>query len=106
MKKQQKPRTRMSPEERHAQILAAALHIASEQGLDAVTRPAVAKAADITVMWVSAKFGSIGGLKAEVLMEAGRTNMVALLQAAHDGGYAIHAAMREMLPKRRKEIVL
>lgn len=104
MKKQQKPRTRMTPEARHAQILAAALQIAEKQGLDAVTRPAVAAVADVTVMWISAKFGSIGGLRYEVLMEAGRKNMVKLLQDAHAAGYAITDALRNMDPKRRKEI--
>lgn len=80
---------RMPHEQRRAQILEAAIKIASEQGFAALTRTAVAEACEITPMTISLRFGSMAGLRSEVLQEAKRRNLTDITEAALTihGGY-------------------
>lgn len=78
----QKQRTRMTPDARRAQLLAAALVIAEKDGFHTLTRPAVAAACDVTPMTINLRFGSMADLRAAVLKEAKRLKKKPILDSA------------------------
>lgn len=72
----------MTPDARRAQLLAAALHIAEKDGFNALTRPAVAAACEVTPMTINLRFGSMAELRAAVLAEAKRLKKKTILDSA------------------------
>ena len=80
---------KLTHEQRRAQILEAALKIATDDGFSALTRSRVAKACGVTMMTVSLRFGSMAALRAEVLKEAKLRGLTAITDAALTihGGY-------------------
>lgn len=106
MTTEKKPRVRMTPEARCAQLITIGLKLAMHVGMSGVTRTAVAKRAGVVPLVVNQRFGGIVEFHKEVLLEAGRKNRVGLLQSAYAEGHAINAAMKLMDPGKRKEIRL
>lgn len=77
-----KPRTRMSPDARRKQLLGAAMRIAETQGFGKLTRPAVAKACEVTPMTINLRFGSMQALREAVLKEAKRLKKPEIISQA------------------------
>lgn len=61
---------RRAPQERREQILVVAVKLVRKHGLSAVTRDAVAEAAGVAQGTVNVYFGSIAGLREEVMQRA------------------------------------
>lgn len=72
----------MTPDARRAQLLAAALRIAEKDGFHTLTRPAVAKACEVTPMTINLRFGSMAELRAAVIAEAKRLKKKKILEDA------------------------
>ena len=72
----------MTPDARRAQLLAAALDIAEKQGFNALTRPLVAAACEVTPMTINLRFGSMAGLRAAVITEAKKLKKKEILEGA------------------------
>jgi TetR/AcrR family transcriptional repressor of bet genes len=83
------------------QIIAAASHVLSEQGYDATTLKAIARAAGLAPGLVHYHFGGKDQLLVEVLQQASQryTESMAPLRAASPGAVSAAAAMAE--PQRR-----
>lgn len=75
-------RTRLAPEDRKRQIVAAACRIAAKQGFTHVTREAIADSANVSVGLVSHYCGGMDGLRKAVVDEAVRTKNVKLIAQA------------------------
>lgn len=75
-------RTRLAPEDRKRQIVAAAVRLAAKKGFAGVTREAIADAAHVSVGLVSHYCGGMDGLRKAVVDEAIRTQNVKLLGQA------------------------
>lgn len=75
-------RTRLAPDDRKRQIVAAACRIAAKQGFNHVTREAIAESANVSVGLVSHYCGGMDGLRRAVVDEAVRTKNIRLLGQA------------------------
>lgn len=97
---ERKAHVRRDPEERKAQLLAAAFTIAAEGGVKAVTRLAVAEATDTTDGLVNRYFAGRKGLREAVLEEAvrvKRADVLAYAQAVE--GFDLPANMPRQLQR-------
>jgi len=79
---------RKDPAVRKAELLAAALEIAEQDGVLAVTRASVARKTDTTVGLMNRYFGGRDELRWATLQEAGRLKKRAVLDGAIAAGYA------------------
>lgn len=86
-------RTRMKPEARRDQILAAALTIATEQGYNALTRDGVANAAGVATGQVNHIFNTMAQLRRAVMRAAVHRELLPIVaQGLAQGDKDAHAA--------------
>ena len=78
---------RKDPAVRKAELLEAAVEIASKEGILAVTRASVARKTDTTVGLMNRYFGGRDDLRWAALVEAGRLKMREVLDSAIAAGY-------------------
>ncbi|MGL4894253.1 MAG: TetR family transcriptional regulator [Shewanella sp.] len=86
-------RTRMKPEVRREQILAAAIVVANEQGYNALTRDGVAKAAGVATGQVNHIFNTMAQLRRAVMRAAVHRELLPIVaQGLAQGDKDAHAA--------------
>lgn len=89
-------RTRMKPDARTAEILAAAVKLAKRVGFRNLTRDGVAEAAKVSTGLVSTHFGNVESLRDEVMKVAIRDEILAIVAdgIANGNRYARRAPAR------------
>ena len=95
-------RTRMQPDKRTAESLAAAVKLAKRNGFAKLTRDGVAEAAKVSTGLVSTHFGSVEKLRDEVMRAAVRDEILSIVAEGIANGNRI--ARRAPAPLRTRAL--
>jgi len=97
---------RKTPEARKAELLAAAVEIAKDGGILAVTRASVGKKVGVTAALINRYFNGRDGLRWETIVEAGRLKLVNVMASALSANYELSdlegASSKTLMQQARK----